>query len=211
MADPKGWIDISVPLKTGMIHYPGDPPFQIERIKEIGRDSSSTLSRITMGAHSGTHVDAPLHFLENGVSIDRLPFDAFIGTARIIGVRDRESIKTDELKEHRIDRGDIVLFKTRNSELWQYDRFFKDFVYLSEPAALYLVEKGVKTVGIDYLSIAGIEVHRILLDACIPVIEGLDLTPVAPGPYRIICLPLLIEGGEGAPARVVVKPLDTKD
>jgi arylformamidase len=209
------WIDISVPLKTGMVHYPGDTPVRIERDSDMAKGDPVNVSRIIMSAHSGTHVDAPLHFLEKGNSIDHVPFDAMGGRARVIGIRDQESIGCQELESLRIDSGDILLFKTRNSTLWHQDGFCRDYVHLSTAAAVFLATKGVKTVGIDYLSVGGyerneMEAHRTLLEASIWIVEGLDLSSVEPGIYDFMCLPLRLEGAEGAPARAVVRPVSSR-
>jgi arylformamidase len=205
------WIDISVPLRTGTVHYPGDPPVRIELDQDLDRGDPITVTRISMSAHAGTHVDAPRHFLKGTASIDDMPVDATNGPARVITITDMESIKLPELEGYDIVPGEILLFQTRNSSLWSYDTFQRDFVYLSTPAAVYLAQKRVKTVGIDYLSVDRFEknegeAHRILLEASVWIIEGLDLSAVAPGRHELMCLPLRIEGGEAAPARALVRP-----
>lgn len=211
MREERKWIDISIPLKGGMAVYPGDPDVAIRRIADIARGDESTLSVLTAGMHAGTHVDAPLHFFHDGAAIGRMPPDAMIGTARVIGIQDPQSIKATELERHAIDADEILLFKTRNSGLWRQRSFSPDHVYLSTAAAHFLAEQRVKAVGIDYLSIGGFErneaeVHRTLLGASIWIIEGLDLSMVDAGTYEFLCLPLLIDGAEAAPARVLVRP-----
>jgi len=207
------WIDISVPLRNGMVHWPGDSPFKLERIQDMEHGDSSNLSRIDMGAHSGTHIDATLHFIGDGASIDRMPLSMAIGPARVIEINDPESIKPEELKQHRIRRGERLLFKTRNSpRVWKNDSFVEDFVFVSMEGARFLARRGVALVGVDYLSVGGYkcngsEVHRILLQAGVWIIEGLDLSQAAPGKYELICLPLRIDQGEGAPARAVIRPV----
>jgi len=206
------WIDISVPLSTGMVHYPGDSVVQIEHEQDIARGDVATVSRVCLSAHSGTHVDAPLHFCEKGRAIDQCPFDAITGRARVIQIRDDESIKPSELETSGIKPGDILLFKTRNSRLWSDESFNRNYVYLSTAAALLLAQKKVRTIGIDYLSIGGfegneVEAHRILLEASIWIIEGLNLSSAPPGVYEFVCLPLRIAGGEAAPARAIIRPL----
>jgi arylformamidase len=206
------WIDISVPLKTGMVHYPGDPVVQIVREQDISRGDMVNVSRLALSAHSGTHIDAPLHFCEKGTAIDQIPIEAITGKARVIEVRDDESIKPSDIGGCGIGPGEIILFKTRNSLLWSEETFNKDHVYLSTEAALLLVEKKVRTVGIDYLSIGGferneVEAHLTLLDASIWIIEGLDLSAASGGFYEFVCLPLRIAGGEAAPARAIIRPL----
>ena len=210
MASP--WIDVSVTLKTGMVHWPGDPPARISHALEIERGDPCTVSLLEMGAHTGTHMDAPAHFVRGGVGIDDMPPDAAIGSARVISIRDRKSIKREELLRHAIRRGERVLLKTHNSDhCWDTDRFVEDFVYLSAGAAEYLAERQVRLVGVDYLSVGGfradgVESHQALLRAGIWIIEGLNLKQVPPGRVHLLCLPLKLGGGDGAPARALVRP-----
>jgi arylformamidase len=207
------WIDISVPLKTGMVHWPDDPEVSIKRISDVDKGDKNTLSEIHMGAHTGTHMDAPLHFVHGGKGIDLVPLDSAMGNARIIEIEDDESIKVEQLQKHDIARGERILFKTKNSShVWQRDDFAEDFVYISTEAAKFLVERGVILIGVDYLSVGGYksngsEVHQALLGAGIWLIEGLDLSKVSAGEYELVCLPLKIVDGDGAPARAVVRPL----
>jgi arylformamidase len=215
MASP--WIDVSVRLRTGMVSWPGDPPARISHALDLERGDPCTVSLLEMGAHTGTHMDAPAHFVRGGVGIDEMPLDAAIGSARVIPIRDRKSIKPDELVRHGIRRGERVLFKTHNSDHgWDTDSFFEDFVYLSAAAAQYLVERQVRLVGVDYLSVGGFradgkETHQALLKAGIWIIEGLNLKWVRPGRVQLVCLPLKIAGGDGAPARALVRPMDRLD
>ncbi|UCC60670.1 MAG: cyclase family protein [Dehalococcoidia bacterium] len=207
------WIDVSVALRNGMVHWPGDPPFECERVHDMSLGDANNLSRIRMGTHSGTHVDAPLHFIADGKGVDEMPLKATIGRARVIEISDTTSIKPRELRQHRIQRGERILIKTDNSRwVWKSDSFVEDFVYIPKEAAYFLAERGVMLVGVDYLSVGGYkcngsEVHRIFLEAGIWLIEGLDLSLVTPGKYELICLPLKIVKGEGAPARAVVRPV----
>ena len=210
MASP--WIDVSVTLRTGMVSWPGDPPARISHALNMERGDPCTVSLLEMGAHTGTHMDAPAHFVRGGMGIDALPLDAAIGAARVIAIRDRRSIKPDELERYAIRRGERVLLKTHNSaHCWDTDRFVEEFVYLSAKAAQYLVERQVRLVGVDYLSVGGfradgVETHQALLKAGIWVIEGLNLKRVRPGRVQLVCLPLKIAGGDGAPARALVRP-----
>jgi arylformamidase len=206
------WIDVSVSLTSGMAHWPDNPPVAIERTMDLGCGDVATVSRLSFGAHTGTHMDAPSHFIEGGATIDAMPFDATVGPAIVIAIEDDEAIRVAELERHAIGRGDRVLFKTRNSPAaWNAGRFVEDFVYLTTEAGEWLAARGVCTVGVDYLSVGGyqagngVAVHRALLGAGIWIIEGLDLTHVAPGPCDLVCLPLKILGGEGAPARAIVR------
>jgi arylformamidase len=211
MVMTEDWIDVSIPLRTGMVHWPDDPPVSIERVLDIERGDVVSVSRLSMSAHTGTHMDAPLHFFRTGKSIDTMPLTACLGRARVIEIRDPESIKPEELRHYQLQRGERVLFKTRNSaRCWQTDDFVEDFVYISQEAARFLAAQQVQTVGVDYLSVGGffkdgVETHHALLEAGIWIIEGLDLSSVAPGMYELICLPLKIEGSDGAPARAILR------
>jgi len=206
------WIDVSVPLRTGMVHWPDNPPVKIERVMDLERGDIASVSSMSMGVHTGTHMDAPAHFQRGGVGIDRMPLEATLGLARVIKIRDPVSIKRAELEPARLQPGERVLFRTRNSErCWQTDAFIEDFVFISREAAAYLAECRVRTVGVDYLSVGGFRedaeaTHLALLQAGIWVIEGLNLSPVGEGTYELICLPLRIAGGDGAPARAVLRP-----
>lgn len=207
-----GWIDVSVPIRDRMVHWPGDPPVEIRRVKELRRGDSSTLSHLSMGSHTGTHIDAPSHFLKNGATLDRLPWEALIGPARVIAIRHPERITVEALRTARIRRGERLLFKTSNSaRCWRTSKFQTRFVHLDAPAARFLAERKIRTVGVDYLSVGGYkkdgrEVHRILLGAGIWIIEGLDLFRAVAGRCQLLCLPLKIAGGEGAPARALLRP-----
>lgn len=206
------WIDVSLPIQNAMVHWPSDPPVRIERTRDLESGDSSSLSTIVMGSHTGTHMDAPSHFIRTGVGIDSMPLDTTIGRARVIEITDRESIKPDELSGHHIRRGERVLFRTRNSERgWTNERFIEDFVFVSLEAARFLAERGVRLVGVDYLSVGGYkrdgpEVHRTLLEAGVWITEGLDLSNVSQGKYDLICLPLRLANGDGAPARALLRP-----
>lgn len=207
------WIDITVPLRSNMVHWPGDPPVNIKRTKDMEKGDGNNLSVLSLGAHSGTHMDAPLHFIRGSSGVDRLPMDTAIGRARVIEIKDAEIIKPGELKKHNIRRGERILFKTANSSRkWQSKSFLEDFIYISDEAADFLAERSIKLVGVDYLSVGsyrrgGGYVHRALLGAGVWIIEGLDLSRVSPGRYELICLPLRIENGDGSPARAIVRPL----
>ncbi len=209
----KAWIDVTVPLRHAMVHWPDNPPVDIKRVLDIDRGDSHTISQLSLGSHTGTHMDAPAHFIRKGIGIDKMPLDATIGRARVIEIKDTEAIKPEELTGHRIRRGERILFKTRNSSrVWQTDAFIEDFVFISGEAADFLVKRGVKAVGIDYLSVGGYQrnagdVHRILLGGGVWIIEGLDLSRVKPGRYDLICLPLKLDRGDGAPARAILRPV----
>ena len=212
--DPRnqgGWIDVSVPLRNGMVNWPGDPPFEADRISDIAKGDHATVSRLSMGSHTGTHIDAPAHFVRDGIDVGRLPLEIMVGPARVIQIKDHDAINEDELRTHKITRGDRILFKTRNSAYaWRSAKFVEDFVHLTEPAADYLVRLGVRVVGVDYLSVGGYKgggaaVHEMLLRHGIWIIEGLDLSLVEEGPYDLVCLPLRIENCDGSPARAILR------
>lgn len=205
------WIDVSVGLRDGMAHWPSNPPVSIKRVQDMGHGGHSNVSEMSMGTHTGTHVDAPVHFLEGRPGVDRVPPEATNGPARVIAITNPSVIDVPELERHRPARGERLLFRTRNSaRCWKQDRFVEDFVYLSTEAGAYLAKKGVLTVGVDYLSVGGYkknggEIHPLLLKAGIWIIEGLDLSRARPGNYELVCLPLKIVGGDGAPARAFLK------
>jgi arylformamidase len=192
------WIDISLPLRNRMQHWPGDisPEF--------------SLSEMRLHPHTGTHIDAPLHFIPGALTIDAMPPEATIGPARVLQM-EAADITAAVLAPLELQRGERVLFRTANSKRhWRGSCFRKQFAAVTPDGARHLAERGVRTVGIDYLSIGpyggeGCETHTILLGAGIWVIEGLNLQSVAPGEYELICLPLRIEGGDGAPARAFLR------
>jgi len=206
------WIDISVPIYSGMVHWPDDPDVRIERVHDLSRGDAANVSRLELGAHTGTHMDAPRHFLADGAGLDELPLDATIGPARVIRIAQPRAIVPEELEAHRLRAGERVLFRTQNSErCWKNNQFVEDFVYISAAAAQFLVQRQVRTVGIDYLSVGGyvhdgVETHQILLGAGIWLIEGLNLAAVKPGAYELVCLPLRVVGADGAPARAILRP-----
>ncbi|QIN80609.1 cyclase family protein [Rubrobacter marinus] len=197
-----------------MVRWPDNPPVEIERTLDMERGDVANVSRLSFGSHTGTHMDAPLHFVRGGDGLDLMPLDATVGTARVIGIEDPVSVKREEIEPHGIGRGERVLFRTRNSaRRWWTEDFMEDFVYVSEGAALYLAEREVRTVGVDYLSVGGfhedgVETHEALLGAGIWVIEGLELSGVEPGGYELVCLPLKVANGDGAPARAILRKLE---
>lgn len=200
-------FDISVGLHNGMPVFPGDPAPDIKRVLNLPKDAAN-VSFLRMGSHTGTHVDPPLHFVENGLPIDKIPMDRLYGKAEVVDLTYvKEGITAADLQQV-APKEKIVLFKTRNSQLWQYTDFHSDFVYLEESGAEWIVENRIKTVAIDYLSIAsfksGEPVHKKLLGAGVTVIEGVNLTGIELGTYTLACLPIKIEDGDGAPARAIL-------
>jgi arylformamidase len=211
---PKDFIDVSVTIRDGMPHWPDNPPIVVERVFDLAHGSPATVSKISLGVHTGTHMDAPSHFLAGALGIDRMPLDATIGRARVIRIKDPKLVRVRELEKHKIRRGERILLRTRNSpRVWETDQFVEDFVHLTAESAQWLAERGVRTLGVDYLSVGGFldnsgeSVHHALLNAGIWIIEGLDLSRVPEGPCELICLPLKLLDGDGAPARAIVRPL----
>lgn len=208
-----GWIDISVRLRSGMVHWPDNPPVRIERMLDMEQGDVANVSKISMRSHTGTHMDALLHFVLEGEGLDEMPLTATIGRARVIEIHNSESVKPYDLDPHEIRHNERILFKTQNSARgWPSAAFIEDFVYISQEAARYLAACEIQTVGIDYLSVGGfqrdgMETHQTLLEAGIWVIEGLDLSQVEPGEYELICLPIKVERSDGAPARAILKTI----
>ena len=209
-AAKQAFIDISIPIVSGMISWPGNPPVEVKRIRDQNNGDHATVSRLSMGAHTGTHMDSPLHFIADEAGMESLPLEATLGVCRVIEVEDEDAISRESLELHSIRRGERILLKTRNSKSrWWEKPFDEHFVYISAEAAQYLASLGIMTIGVDYLSVGGfhhdgVATHRALLEAGIWIIEGLNLTKVEPGYYDLYCLPLKIDGGDGAPARAVL-------
>lgn len=203
-------IDISVPLYSGMVFYPGDKEPSIEPGKQIANGDTANLSEIRLGSHSGTHVDAPHHFIDGEGKVDQMSLQSLVGPARVLDLTaTKDSISGEDLRSAGIEGAERILLKTRNSELWRSPVFEKWYVSLANGGADYLVEKGIRLVGIDYLSIEEFHsetcyVHRRLLKAGIIILEGIDLSVAGPGDYQLVCLPLKIRDGDGAPARAVL-------
>jgi arylformamidase len=207
------WIDISIPLSNGMIDWPDDPPFQRVSVREITGKGGVNLSQMSMGTHTGTHVDAPRHFVADGADVSQMVLDTMIGPATVIEIQDPYSITRDELVPHKLRRGERILFKTRNSSSQsEFRAFNRDFVFIEDGAADFLAERKVRMVGVDNLSVGaykgnGAYVHRRLLKSGAWIVEGLDLSHAKAGKYYLICLPLRVEQGDGAPARAILKSL----
>jgi threonine dehydrogenase-like Zn-dependent dehydrogenase/kynurenine formamidase len=211
VADRDGWIDLTVGIRQNMVHFPGDPGVELKQTKHLDRGDPATVSQLSLGVHTGTHVDAPVHFIGGAAGVDEFSIDAMIGPARVIEILDKEIVTAQDLAAHDIRPDERLLLRTNNSSrCWNVDAFVDDYAYLDTSAARMLAERRVRMVGIDYLSIGrgneGPEVHRILLGAGVLIIEGLDLSRARAGFYDVVCLPLKILGGDGAPARVAVRP-----
>jgi arylformamidase len=201
--------DVTVPLSKESVVYPGDPHVKINRRTKVNEDESKyNLSRYSFSSHAGTHVDPPFHLIEGGITVDKLPLELLMGRARVVEVT-APVIDEPVLEEFDFTVDARVLFKTRNSYLWSNKNFVKDYVYMTPGAARALVKDGIKLVGIDYLSVDKFEgepeTHMALLSAGTIIVEGLDLREVEPGDYELICLPLKVKDGDGAPARVILR------
>ncbi|MDJ0722833.1 MAG: cyclase family protein [Desulfobacterales bacterium] len=205
-------IDISLTLHPDLPVWPGDAPVMLERVRSIAEGNTSNDTRLRCSVHTGTHVDAPCHFLENGTSADQLPLDVLVGPAAVVAIEDTEVITPNDLMDRNLP-GDTrrLLIRTPNSELWSdpSHRFHRDFVALNPAAAQWVVDQGIRLIGVDYLSVqrysdTNAATHRILLKAGVVIVEGLDLRGVRPGSYELMCLPMKLAGSDGAPARAVL-------
>jgi arylformamidase len=198
--------DISVPIHPGMIIYEGNPGVELERVDSIPDGAQANVSRPTLGVHTGTHVDAPLHFIEGGPGSESLELEQLIGPATVVDASAAESDLDEEtLRGLDIPSGaERVLLKTKNGRLWAGGVFTRDFIRLTGSGARFVIGLGVRVIGIDFLSIGDSEAHRELLGAGVVPLEGLDLRAVEPGDYELVCLPLRLEGSDGAPARAVL-------
>jgi arylformamidase len=202
-------VDISPPLTNGFPAYPGDPEVVIEPALLLEQGDGATVSRISMGDHSGTHLDAPGHQLPGGASLDTVPLSLLMGRALVADLRGATEIGVEQLEKLPLGGEERLLLKTDNSLLWNKPGFRPDYVALSVEGAEYLAGSGIRLLGIDYLSIEKFggdgRVHRTLLENGIIILEGLDLSSACAGVYELICLPLRIAGGNGAPARAVLR------
>ena len=205
-----GFVDISMPIRPGMATFPGDPPVRREIVRDLARGDPYRLCALAFGSHAGTHVDAPRHFLDRAPGVDALDPDALLGPCRVVELPEgRRLIAEEDVPRDPSTRR--LLFRTANSRRWQRgEPYFADYVALAPAAARRLVERGVRLVGIDSLSIENdtsgrYPVHRTLLTAGVVVLEGLQLADAAAGEYDLACLPLRLEDGDGAPARALLR------
>jgi arylformamidase len=202
--------DISMPIRSGGIVYPGNPEIDITLQQAVAKGAGANVSAIRFGSHTGTHADASRHFFDDGQPVDQIPLDRLIGPALLVSFPDTvRAIGAAELKAHDLRGRTRILLRTRNSALLSQKQFAPDYTFLAPDGAEYLVDKGVELVGIDYLSIEQFHsghhrTHRTLLAKSVVILEGLDLSAPPPGEYQLICLPLRIEGCDGAPARAVL-------
>jgi len=202
--------DVSVPIRTGGLVYPGNPEIEISLQQAVAKGAGANVSSIRFGSHTGTHADASRHFFDDGQTVDRIPLERLIGPALLLSFDDSVmSIGAAELTPRAIKGQKRVLFRTRNSAFLSRRDFVKDYTFLAPDGAQYLVDNGVELVGVDYLSIEQFHsghhrTHRTLLERGVVIVEGLDLSAPPPGEYQLVCLPLRIEGCDGAPARAVL-------
>lgn len=207
--------DISLPISNNLPVWPGDISVSLTTTKSISKGDNCNLTKIEMGTHTGTHIDAPYHFLEDGATTDTIPIETFIGPCLVVELDSEVLIGKKDFRRYNLNGHSRILIKTRNSELWanKISSFDTNYVALGIEAAQYLVEMNTILVGIDYLSIEAFQsdaspVHKLLLNNNITVLEGLNLSGVKAGAYELICMPLKLQGCEGAPARVLLREAD---
>jgi arylformamidase len=203
--------DITLTISPELVVWPGDSGIELTRVSKLEDGDDANVTRMAMSAHTGTHIDAPYHFLPDGGTVENIPIELLTGRVYVLHVPDADVITADILKNSSIPpRTKRVLFRTRNSEAWSNPGHkFKDkYVAIGSDAAQYLVDRGVKLVGVDYLSVAPytdvVSTHEILLKAGLVIVEGLDLSEVSQGRYTMYCLPLKLAGSDGAPARAIL-------
>ncbi|MBT3367540.1 MAG: cyclase family protein [Nitrospina sp.] len=207
------FYDVSVPISDELPVWPGDPGISMELTCSLARGDSANVTQLEMGVHTGTHIDAPSHFEPGGKTIDQLPMEILTGTCRVVEIpHSTESIGPAELEKLDLSGVIRILFKTKNSKFWAREekKFQKKFVHLSKEGASFLVEHGIKLVGIDYLSVEQFAspdhaTHHILLRNQVIIVEGLNLSGISEGEYELIALPIKLKGADGAPARVILR------
>lgn len=204
--------DITLTISPDLVVWPEDPPIELYRVSKIEDGADSNVSRVNMSVHTGTHIDAPSHFIEGGETVENIPIDLLTGRCYVLHLPDVDVITRDMVENSPIPpRTKRVLFRTRNSELWATNPtdFQKDYVALAPDAAEYMIKRGVKLVGVDYLSVAPFDdlvpTHKTLLGSGIVIVEGLNLSEVSQGRYTLYCLPLKLSGSDGAPARAILQ------
>jgi len=206
--------DISIPLSTATLVFPGDPPVILEPFLDIRKGDDANVSRLSLSTHSGTHIDAPRHMDNRAVTVDHLSLPLLIGRALVVEMAGTKLIGRKELERHPIKGEDRLLLKTENSMLWNLPEFSGNYASLAEDGADYLAGIGVGLVGIDYLSIEtpdSSSVHKKLMQHGIVILEGLNLSEVPAGIYELICLPLRVKDGDGAPARAILRQREGKE
>jgi arylformamidase len=213
---PKGWYDITVPIMQGMMTLPIDPVKpKLYRYSDRNLGSPVTMTMMEIISHTGTHIDAPLHFIPDGSTITDMALDSTVGPCRVIEIKDQKYITSKELKPYNIKKGERLLFKTRNSpESYAGKKFMDDYVYFSDESAEYLVEKGVIMVGLDFITIGDfknetsvVKTHTTFLEAGVYILENAALGGVPAGEYELLCLPLPLYHGDACPCRAILRPL----
>ena len=212
----QAWLDVTYPVRPEMVVWPGQPETERHRVSSIDEGKDSNVSVLTMSLHTGTHMDAPLHFYGDGADITKAPFEAMFGSVRVAevsgGVVSRAELTAYEKRVGALKPGERIFFKTKNSERdWSTEPFNENYVAVDADAAQYLVEREIAVVGVDYLSVAPFSdtfhTHRTLLGAGVWVIEGLDLRDINEGHFEMAALPLKIVGSDASPLRVLLRPL----
>ncbi len=204
--------DISVPVSDSLLIWPGDPAVQVTRISRLEEGDTSTVSQLRMTTHSGTHIDAPAHFLPDAPGLEDISLHVLVGPAMVVDAGEAGALSEETLAAASIPQDtDRLLFRTRNSERWSGaggEEFFPDYVGVTEDGAQWLVSRGVRLIGVDYLSVAAYRentaTHRILLEAGVVLLETISLRHISPGKYHLVCLPLKLVGSEAAPARAIL-------
>lgn len=207
------YYDISLNLSPETVRWVTSPPFELIGRRRMSRGDQNNSSAVSMSVHSGTHVDAPFHFVPGGAAIDDLPLELFIGPALVCAIDGGKTITAEHVAQLPLEGESRVLFKTRNSRLLHQPNYDPDFMAFSVEAARALVDRGVKLVGLDYLSVAPadeqVPVHRAFLDHGLALLEGVDLSQINPGRYELICFPIRLRGSDGAPCRAVLRDLES--
>ena len=205
--------DITIPIDSSLPVFPGDPPVRIEPVTRISHGDPANVSRIVMSSHCGTHLDVSRHYNDHGVSVDHIPLTLLIGSALVADLRGVRAIEGKHLSRLSLRDTERLIIRTDNSHLWDREGFHEDYAHLTKEGAEFLLKSRVRLVGIDYLSIERFEgdgdVHRLLLGNGMVILEGLNLEGVEEGHYELICLPLKIRGGDGAPARALLRSRGT--
>lgn len=205
------WTDVSVAIRSEMPNWPGNPPVWVREVEPFQQDDPARVSVLSMSSHTGTHLDAPAHYLEHGSTIDEMPPGVGLGPAHVVHVEEAAVVEPEHFDGVDLDRVDRLLVRTRNSPaVWEQEGFVDTYAHLSTEAAEHLAEADLDLLGVDYLSVAGYQrnetpVHRALLDAGTWILEGLNLAGVPAGEVELACLPLKVEGCDGAPARALVR------
>jgi arylformamidase len=211
-------IDISIPLNSPMPIWPNSKGFKLSWTKRLDLGDACNNSVIECDAHVGTHLDAPLHFIEEGLSVENFQLDILIGPCLVVYLPKVTEIHANDLSTINISPDTTrLLIRTDNSNLWDsgITEFRKNFVALTPDAAQWIVDQGIQLLGVDYLSAGSMQdgtlTHKILLGSDVIILEGVNLSQVMPDQYELICLPLKISGAEGSPARAILRKQTPKN